>query len=284
MLPTSPAVSAAPLRSSMSDLDLGASLGFGAEFGGIELDTSALAGANAPIQVTPDQVASALNRGPSLTGFVEALEELTLLDDLTRRRSQEFRPGFTPQEIPMIINLTQGVPGPSSFPSTIFQAGSGGGASGPAGIAEQLLSSAISLGTSFLQQRLSLNERGPSAPAILTPPIGVGGVQNFCAPGSVIAPDLSGCVPQGGMSVNGAARLPRRLTFCLPGGRVVEFVNRGRPLLYSGDLAASRRVAKVAGRARRGRRRAASTRIIDVTPSRICGGCHQAHCSCKGGS
>lgn len=60
------------------------------------------------------------------------------------------------------------------------------------------------------------------------------------------------------------ARAPRQIILQNPvSGGLHYFVNRGRPILFSGDLAACKRVNKVAARARRGmgsRRRAAVRR------------------------
>jgi len=55
----------------------------------------------------------------------------------------------------------------------------------------------------------------------------------------------------------GGVRLPATVTFAVPtpsgGTRMVTYRNMGRPILYTGDLAAVRRVNRVASRARRRR-------------------------------
>jgi len=78
-------------------------------------------------------------------------------------------------------------------------------------------------------------------------------------------------MPQGGGGCGGgpfragAALAARAVPFMLPNpvsGKPVWFMPAGRPLLWSGDMSACRRVAKIAGRAARagGRRRASRRR------------------------
>lgn len=57
-------------------------------------------------------------------------------------------------------------------------------------------------------------------------------------------------VPQ---ATTGQLRLPSRVDVPTGDGKFVTFRNMGRPVLWSGDFAASKRVNKVAGRARRRR-------------------------------
>jgi hypothetical protein len=82
------------------------------------------------------------------------------------------------------------------------------------------------------------------------------------------------------------ARLPRRIQ--VPDGRggVREYVSRGRPVLYSGDITAARRVRKVASRARRtsprGRRSVGQAVIaLQSGVHNVCGKCLSSPCGCN---
>ena len=81
-------------------------------------------------------------------------------------------------------------------------------------------------------------------------------------------------------------RLPRRIQ--VPDGRggTREYVSRGRPILYSGDLTAARRVTRVASRARRARPRSRrlsqQVMMLQRGPIEVCGACRTAPCACGG--
>lgn len=76
-------------------------------------------------------------------------------------------------------------------------------------------------------------------------------------------------------------RLPRRIQ--VPDGRggVREYVSRGRPVLYSGDLSSVRRVRKVAQRIPR-TRRVRRPLMITAGTANVCGKCLTAPCGCNG--
>lgn len=92
---------------------------------------------------------------------------------------------------------------------------------------------------------------------------------------------LTGLLPSPG----GAQRFPRAIFVPDPRGGVREYKYRGRPVLYSGDIAAARRVVKVAKRARsaRGgaRRRSTASQILMLPAggSVSCGKCGNGSCS-----
>ena len=103
--------------------------------------------------------------------------------------------------------------------------------------------------------------------------IGVGsGLAGAAAGQALVAPSM-------GM------RLPRRLQ--IPDGRggVREYVSRGRPVLYSGDISAAKRVRRVASRARRTspRRRSLGQQVIALQGGvhNVCGKCLSSPCGCN---
>lgn len=80
------------------------------------------------------------------------------------------------------------------------------------------------------------------------------------------------------------ARFPRALFIPDPRGGVREYKYRGRPVLYSGDIAAARRVVKIAKRARsaRGgvrRRQSATSQILMLPGGTACGKCGNGACA-----
>lgn len=86
-------------------------------------------------------------------------------------------------------------------------------------------------------------------------------------------------------ALTGTGKLPRSVFLTSPSGRQVEYKSRGRPILYSGDLAALKRVRRAASRAGRGRRRT-GTRLAQIvampmtTHHAPCGKCLSSPCSC----
>lgn len=75
---------------------------------------------------------------------------------------------------------------------------------------------------------------------------------------------------------------PRRVVFQRPDGRQYEFTSRGRPLLYSGDVTAVKRVSRAANRARRSRpRRRALPAPASSEMRVVCGKCLSSPCGCK---
>lgn len=99
--------------------------------------------------------------------------------------------------------------------------------------------------------------------------------------GGIAGTALGGALIGGGMGM----RLPRRIQ--VPDGRggVREYVSRGRPVLYSGDITAARRVRKVAARARRTspRRRSVGQTVIALQAGathNVCGKCLTSPCAC----
>lgn len=98
------------------------------------------------------------------------------------------------------------------------------------------------------------------------------------AAGAAIGTALT--VPSG---MNGSAKFPRAIFIPDNKGGVREYKYRGRPVLYSGDIAAARRVVKVAKRARssRGaaRRQSKASQILMLPAGRTaCGKCGNGSC------
>lgn len=75
------------------------------------------------------------------------------------------------------------------------------------------------------------------------------------AVGTGIGTAIGALTTGGGMGAAMGARLPRRIQISDGKGGVREYVSRGRPLLYSGDISAVARVRRVAQRVPKGRRR-----------------------------
>lgn len=75
-------------------------------------------------------------------------------------------------------------------------------------------------------------------------------------------------------------RPPRRVVYQRPDGSQFEFTSRGRPLLYSGDVSAVKRVSKAASRARRSRPRRRALPAIDAGVRVVCGKCMSSPCGC----
>lgn len=74
---------------------------------------------------------------------------------------------------------------------------------------------------------------------------------------------------------------PRRVVYRRPDGRQFEFTPRGRPLLYSSDVAAVKRVQRTASRARRARpRRRALPAPASNEVRVVCGKCLNSPCAC----
>lgn len=95
--------------------------------------------------------------------------------------------------------------------------------------------------------------RGPTAPQAA----GFTGFEGFGLPGVDAVPDQTPGASMGAAAcisprTSGVSRFPARVQF-MHGDRVVSYRNEGRPLLYSGDVAAKRRVEKVGRKV--GRRR-----------------------------
>jgi len=92
---------------------------------------------------------------------------------------------------------------------------------------------------------------------------------------------LTGLLPSAG----GNPKFPRSIFVADPRGGTREYKYRGRPVLYSGDISAARRVVKIAKRARssRGgiRRRGSASQILMLPAGRVtaCGKCGNGSCS-----
>jgi len=94
---------------------------------------------------------------------------------------------------------------------------------------------------------------------------------------------LTGLLPSGG----GTPKFPRSIFIADPRGGAREYKYRGRPVLYSGDISAARRVVKIAKRARSsrggvGRRRGTASQILMLPAGHrvtACGKCGNGSCS-----
>ena len=75
-------------------------------------------------------------------------------------------------------------------------------------------------------------------------------------------------------------RPPRRVVFQRPDGRQFEFTSRGRPLLYSGDVTATKRVTRAASRARRARPRRRYAPALPAPTHVVCSKCLTSPCGC----
>lgn len=77
---------------------------------------------------------------------------------------------------------------------------------------------------------------------------------------------------------------PRGIVLRAPDKPEKRYRTRGASLLDSGDIAATRRVVKAAGRARKGRRRSSPRQSMIMLPSStvsVCGACRTGPCACK---
>ncbi|HKX47014.1 MAG TPA: hypothetical protein VJP77_09955 [Planctomycetota bacterium] len=107
----------------------------------------------------------------------------------------------------------------------------------------------------------------------LIPGLAVGAVG--AAAGSALVEGIGG----------GSSKFPRSIFIADPRGGAREYKYRGRPVLYSGDIAAARRVVKVAKRARaargsrRSQSRAAQILMLPAGASTACGKCGNGGCS-----
>lgn len=101
--------------------------------------------------------------------------------------------------------------------------------------------------------------------------------------GGLVGTALGTAALSGGMSAMGM-RLPRRIQVSDGKGGVREYVSRGRPILYSGDISAVKRVGKVAARMPRRRRARPKPGVMMITSgsANVCGKCLTAPCGCNG--
>lgn len=98
--------------------------------------------------------------------------------------------------------------------------------------------------------------------------------------GGLVGTAIGTAALSGGMSMG--MRLPRRIQVPDGKGGVREYVSRGRPILYSGDISAVRRVRKIAARVPRPRRSRPRPLLISGGTANVCGKCLTAPCACGG--
>lgn len=150
-----------------------------------------------------------------------------------------------------------------------------GGMMNGSGMADAMLDAQLAA-LGFPPALINIVKSTPGLIGRLLPGLGVG------AAGAALGSLATNALVPSGMGM----RLPRRIQ--VPDGRggTREYVSRGRPILYSGDISAARRVTRVAGRARRGRRRTSVRQPVIMLGAgngvkNVCSKCLTAPCGCS---